>query len=102
MQEQERFDFMELEDPEEERSPEDIAAHNEWKKKKSEARARFADGKIIRWCSWNLTLRILERSRLRPGQRYSRLNDVPMPQVCDGIPAALVRENLPELCKKVQ
>lgn len=42
MHEQERFDFMELEEPKEERSPEDIAAHSKWKRKKSEARARFA------------------------------------------------------------
>ena len=38
---QEKFDFMELDEQEEERTPEDIAAHNEWKQKKSEARARF-------------------------------------------------------------
>jgi len=41
MQGQEKFDFMELEGPEETRSSEDITAHNEWKRKKSEARARF-------------------------------------------------------------
>lgn len=38
---QERFEFLEQKEFEDERSPEDIAAHNEWKRKKSEARARF-------------------------------------------------------------